>query len=131
MGDISYKAKTSPKHRAQPCCCSKLAPSQTAQLSFCFKLARIVRKLKPVRNCMRNCPVNQNWWLFLKAKTCPKHRAKLSCCLKFPSKHSPQPTFCFKLVRIVRKPKPVQNAVQKFPVARNWSQLTLHNCRFP
>ena len=67
MGDISYKAKTCPKHRAQPCCCSKLAPSQTAQLSFCLKLARIVRKLKPVRNCMRNWPVNQNWCLLLKS----------------------------------------------------------------
>ena len=67
MGDISYKAKTCPKHRPQPCCCSKLFPSQTAQLSFSLKLARIVRKLKPVRNCMRNCPVNQNWCLLLKS----------------------------------------------------------------
>ena len=45
----------------------KICPSQTAQLSFCFKLARIVRKLKPVRNCMRNCPVNQNWCRLLKS----------------------------------------------------------------
>ena len=118
------------KHRAQLSCCSKLAPNHTAQLSFCFKLVRIVRKLKLVRNCMHNCPFNQNWCLFLKAKSCEKHRAQYSCCSKFASKHSSQPSFCFKLARIVRKPKPVKNAVHNFPVARNWPQITLCNCRF-
>ena len=57
--------KTWKKQRAQPCCCSKLATSQTAQLSFCFRLGCIVRKLKPVRNSVRNCPVKQNWCLLL------------------------------------------------------------------
>ena len=92
IGDISKKAKTCPKHRAQPCCCSKLASTHTAQLSFCFKLA------------------------------CAKHRAQLFCCSKFASKHSAQPSFCLKLARIVRKPKPVKNAVHKFPFARYWPQ---------
>ena len=85
------------KHRAQLSFCSKLAPSHNAQLSFCLKWAtfliklklvqntvrnravsrnwpqvrlrnyRIVRKVKPVRNCMGNCPVNQNWCLLWKS----------------------------------------------------------------
>ena len=59
--------KTCKKKRTQPCCCSKLPLSQTAQLSFCSKLGRIVRKVKPVRNCVRNCPVNWNWCLLLKS----------------------------------------------------------------
>ena len=59
--------KTCKKRRAQRCWCSKLASSHTVQLSFRFKLARIVRKRTPVRNCARNCPVNQNWWLWLKS----------------------------------------------------------------
>ena len=40
--------KTCKKQRAQPCCCSKLASNHSAQLSFCFKLARIVWKVKLV-----------------------------------------------------------------------------------
>ena len=59
--------KTCKTQRAQPCCCSQLASGRTVQLSFCFKLARIVRKQKPVRNCVRNFPFNQNWWLLLKS----------------------------------------------------------------
>ena len=93
-------ARTCPKHLAQPCCRSKLASTHTAPLSFCFQLP------------------------------CAKHRAQLSCCSKFASKHSAQPSFCLKLARIVRMPKPVKNAVHNFPVARNWPQITLRNCRF-
>ena len=44
---------TSAKQRAQLCCCLKLAPNHTAQLSFCFKLAR-VKKLKIVQKNVRN-----------------------------------------------------------------------------
>ena len=65
--DILYKALTCPKHRPQPCCCSKLASSQTVQQSFCLKLARIVKKVRPLRNCVRNCLVNQKWCLLLKS----------------------------------------------------------------
>ena len=53
--------KTCKKQRAQRCSCSKLASSHTVQLWFSFKLARIVRKLTPVRNFASNCPDNQNW----------------------------------------------------------------------
>ena len=49
------------KQSAQPCCCSKLARNHTAQLSFCFKLARIIRKQKLVKNTVRNWPVAKNW----------------------------------------------------------------------
>ena len=65
IGDFSEKAKTCPKHRAQLSCCLKLASKHSAQPPFCFKLGRIVRKLKPVRNSVHNCPVNQNWCLLL------------------------------------------------------------------
>ena len=40
--------KTCKKQRAQPYSCSKLASNHSAQLSFCFKLARIVWKVKLV-----------------------------------------------------------------------------------
>ena len=53
--------KTCNKQRAQPRCCSKLAPSHTTQLSFCFKLARIVTKVKLEKNTVRIFPVTQNW----------------------------------------------------------------------
>ena len=49
--------KTSAKERAELCCCLKLATNDTLQLSFCFKLARIVRKPKLVQQTVRNCPV--------------------------------------------------------------------------
>ena len=101
MGDSSYKAKTCPKHRAQPCCCSKLAPSQTAQLSFCFKLARLVRKLKLVRNFVRNS-------LFLKNL---RQNTLRNC-------------------RFSWKVKLEENTVRIFPVAPNWRQNTLRNYRF-
>ena len=131
IGPFCKEAKACEKRRAQLSCCSKFAPSQTAQLSFCSKLGRIVRKLKPVGDCVRNCPVNSNWCLFLKKnKRCANHLAQLSCCSKFASKHSAQLSFCFKLARILRKPKRVKNAVHNFPVARNWPQITLRNSRF-
>ena len=53
--------KTSAKQRGQLYCCLKLAPNDTLQLSFCFKLARIVKKLKLVQETKRNCPVAENW----------------------------------------------------------------------
>ena len=52
-----------------------------------------------------------------KAKTCPKHRAQLSCCLKLALRHTAQPPFCLKLARIVRKPRLVKNAVHNFRFA--------------
>ena len=53
-----------------------------------------------------------------KAKTCPKHSAQLSCSLKLASKHTAQPPFCFKLARIVRKPRLVKKAVNNFRFAQ-------------
>ena len=49
--------KTSAKQRGQLYCCFKLAPNDTLQLSLCFKLARIVKKLKFVLETERNYPV--------------------------------------------------------------------------
>ena len=127
-------------------CFLKFASKHSAEPSFCLKLARIVRKLKVVRNSVRknflleigvetlcakklklvqntvrNCPV---------AKTCGKHRAQLACCSKLSSKHSAHLSFCSKLAHIVRKPKPVKNVGHNFRVARNSPQITLRNCRF-
>ena len=50
-------SKTSAKQRGQLYCCLKLAPNDTLQLSFCLKLARIVKKLKFLRETERNYPV--------------------------------------------------------------------------
>ena len=52
IGPYCKEAKACEKRQAQLLCCPKFAPSQTAQLSFCSKLARIVRKAKPVRICL-------------------------------------------------------------------------------
>ena len=49
--------KTSAKERPQLYCCFKLAPNHTLQLLFCFKLARIVKKVKLVQETVSNCPV--------------------------------------------------------------------------
>ena len=49
--------ESSAKERAQLYCCLKLAPNHTWQLSFCFKLARIVKKVKLVQETVRNDPV--------------------------------------------------------------------------
>ena len=49
--------ESSAKERAQLYCCLKLAPNHTWQLSFCFKLARIVKKVKLVQETVRNGPV--------------------------------------------------------------------------
>ena len=54
---FAVSGKTSAKQRGQLYCCLKLAPNDTLQLSFCFKLARIVKKLKLVQETKRNCPV--------------------------------------------------------------------------
>ena len=101
MGNISLNGKTCPKHRAQPCCCSKLARCGTAQLSFCLKLARIVRKPKPVKNAVHNFPVAWNW-----------------------------PHITLRNCRFSCKARLEENTVCSFPVARNWRQNTLRNCRF-
>ena len=136
--------KTFKKQRAQPCCCSKLASNHPAQLSFCFKEARIVRKVKLVWNTVRNCPVSGNWrqnalrnCLFLengpfslKAKICPRHRAQHSCCSKLASKLSAKLSLCLKLVSFVKRLKLVQNPFRNFPVAANWRQNALHNSGF-
>ena len=52
--------KTRAKQRVQLCCCCKVAPSHTAHLSFCLKLARFVKKLKRVQNTVRISPVAGN-----------------------------------------------------------------------
>ena len=49
--------ETSAKERAQLHCCLKLASNHTLQLWFCFKLARIVKKVKLVQETVRNGPV--------------------------------------------------------------------------
>ena len=49
-----WEAKACEKRRAQLSCISKFASNHTAQLLFCFKLVRIVRNLKLVRNSVRN-----------------------------------------------------------------------------
>ena len=65
-----------------------------------------------------------------KAKNCPKQRTQPSCCSKLASKHSAQMSFCLKLATFFKKVKLVQNTVRNCPVARNWRQNTLRNCRF-
>ena len=93
---------------------------------------------------LRNCRFAPNWAVLLgslrlwetasatvllieidasceKAKTCPKHRTQLSCCWKLASKHSAHLLFCFKLTRIVGKPKPVKDAVQKLSCISNFA----------
>ena len=57
IGPYCRQAKACEKRQAQLLCCSKFASSETSQLSFCSKLGRIVRKLQPVGDCVRNCPV--------------------------------------------------------------------------
>ena len=52
--------KNCAKQRAQLCRSLNLAPSHTAQLSSCFKLARTVKDLKLVQKTVRNCPVARN-----------------------------------------------------------------------
>ena len=42
-------------------CCWKLASKNSAQLTFCLKLATLVKKLKRVQNIVCNCPVDWNW----------------------------------------------------------------------
>ena len=105
IGPYCKKAKACEKRQAQLSYCSKFAPSQTAQLSFCSKLGRIVRKLKPVGDCVRNCPVNSNWCLFLKKS---KDVCKTPCAIVL-------------LLKI---------CVHTFPFARHWPQIILCNCRF-
>ena len=53
--------KTCAKELAQLCCCLKLSPSHTVQLSFCFQFACIVKKIKLVQDTVRNWPVAWNW----------------------------------------------------------------------
>ena len=79
IGSFCYKAKTCPKNRAQLSCCSNLASKHSTQLSFCFKLARIVRKPKPVKKAAQN------------------FRAQRSCCSKLAQNHAAELSFCFKL----------------------------------
>ena len=57
------------------------------------------------------------------AKTCPKHRARLLCCLKLASIHSPQLSFFLKLASFVKKLKLVQKTVRSCPVAWDWRLL--------
>ena len=112
IGAFCYKAKTSPKHRAELSCCSKLASKHSAQLSFCFKLARKVMKPKPVKNAVQN------------------FRSQRFCCLKLAPNHTTPLSFCFKLAHIVTKVKVEEETVRMFPVARNWRHNSLRSCRF-
>ena len=52
---------TSAKQPAPLGCCLILAPVATSQLSFCFKMARIFKKLKLVQVTARNWAVAWNW----------------------------------------------------------------------
>ena len=65
-----------------------------------LKLGRIVRKLNPVRNSLRNCPVNRKWCLLLKSynltkktvRNCPAARKWRQNTLRnrrFPSNWPP------------------------------------------
>ena len=66
----------------------------------------------------------------LKATTCLKPLAQLSCCLKFGCKHSAQLTLYLNLASFVTNLKLIQNTVRNCPIARNWHQKSLRNCRF-
>ena len=100
--------------------CLKLASKRYAQLWFCLKCAPFVKK-------------RQKKLKLFKAvvdKTCKRQRARPCCCLKLAPNHTAQLSFCFKLARIVTKVKFEKNTMRIFPVARNWGQNTLRNCRF-
>ena len=112
--------KTSTKQRAQVCCCLKLAPYHTTQLSFCLKLARIVNNLKLVQKTVRNCPVAQIWSQNILHNNCFRFArcvAQLFCCLKLEPNHTAQLSFCLKWVTFVKKQEIVQNRAR--------------NCKFP
>ena len=104
--------KTCKRQRARPCCCLKLAPNHTAQLSFCFKLARIVTKVKFVRNSVRNsffarnCRQNtlRNFCFAWKVKLQERNRSHFSCCSKLASKHSAQLSFRLQLASLIKQP---------------------------
>ena len=100
------------KGRAQLSCISKFAPNYTAQLLFSFKLARILRKLKLVRNSVRNSFLARNWrqntlrnfcfaW---KVKLHEKNRSHFPCCSKLVSKHSAQLSFRLQLASLIKQP---------------------------
>ena len=111
--------KTSTKQRAQVCCCLKLAPYHTTQLSFCLKLARIVNNLKLVQKTVRNCPVAQIWSQNI-LHNCLRFApcvAQLFCCLKLAPNHTAQLSFCWKWATFVKKQQIVQNRAR--------------NCKFP
>ena len=72
-------------------------------------------------------------------KLTSKHSAQLSYCLKLATsvkiwklckKHAAQLSFCLKLVTFVKKLNLFKNTVRSCPVARNWLQNNLCNCRF-
>ena len=53
----------------------------------------------------------------LKAKTCPKHRAQLSCRSKFASKHSAQLSFYLNLATFFKRLELLLNNLRNRPVA--------------
>ena len=77
---------------------------------FCFKLARIVRKLKLVRNSVRNSfffsklasQHSAQLSFCLEDKSWGKHRAHFSCCSKLASKYGAQLSFCLELSSLVK-----------------------------
>ena len=58
--------------------------------------------------------------LCLKAKTCLKPLAQLSCCSKLESKHFAELSFSSKLATFVKELKLVPNTVRNCPVICNW-----------
>ena len=100
--------------------CLKLASKRYAQLWFCLKCAPFVNNR---RKTLKLCKAVLD-------KTCKKQRAQPCCSLKLAPNHTAQLSFCFKLARIVTKVKHEENTMRIFPVARNWGQNTLRNCRF-
>ena len=142
IGDFCYKANTCQKQRAQLSCCSKLALKHSVQLSFCLKLATFVKKVKLVKNTVRNRPVAWKWrqntlrngrfawnWRLLAKlavwlKACGKEGSQLSiylnCCVW---------SIIWKKFDLLFKIELVKTGVRKRAVARNWRQNILRNCR--
>ena len=112
--------KSCGKNSVQLWFCLKLASKRYVQLWFCLRCAPFVNNR---RKTLKLCKAVLD-------KTCKKQRAQPCCCSKLAPNHTAQLSFCFKLAHIVRNPNLLKNAVHNFPVARNWPQITLRNCRF-
>ena len=109
------------KHRSHFSCCSKLASKQRVQLSFCLELLSLVKQPDKIFSLFDL--ISKKLWFAVLDKTCKKQRARKCYCSKLASSHNVQLSFCFKLVRIVRKLTPVRNCARNCPVNQNWCHL--------